>query len=85
MLQRADAAVCGDRRVTPRHLALGLSVSRVSVTSFNIVHIRRLARDGFIGATQSRTKPTERQILHGFLARVKPEGQAVVAFGCFCA
>ena len=39
------------------------SAKEVLVTSFEISDIRRCARDGFLGASQSNTKPRETQFL----------------------
>jgi hypothetical protein len=64
MLQRADAIVREDRRITTRQLGLGLSISKGSVvTLFRILDTSRCARDGFLGDSHTNIKPREKPFL----------------------
>jgi hypothetical protein len=68
--------VCEDQRITTRQLALRLSVSKGSVTSFEISDIRRRVRCGFLGESQWNTK-SKKSNFSELLARFAAEEETL--------
>jgi hypothetical protein len=72
MLQRAEAIIREDQ--PDNRCPVFQSAKEVLLTSTVISDVRRCARDGFLGATQSNTKPKEKPFL---TSTVQPKSRIV--------